>query len=64
MRKQVKIRVNKTNSKLINGILFIAKDKAYKLNPTQFETSIKLQNKIVYPGVGEMVEYSGEYSRK
>jgi predicted metallo-beta-lactamase superfamily hydrolase len=58
----VKIRVNKTNSKMVNGKLFITKDKAYKLNPSQFEKHVKLQNKL--PRVGEMIEYSGEYSRK
>jgi len=62
--KVVKIRVNKTNSKMVNGKLFITKDKAYKLNPSQFEKHVKLQNKINYPGVGEMIEYSDEYSRK
>ena len=60
----IKIRVTSANSKMVNGKLFIAKGKAYSLNPAQFDKHVRMVNKINYPGIGEMVEYSGEYSRK
>lgn len=59
----IKIRVNKTNSKVVNGKLFIVKDKAYSLKPKQFEECVSMENKIVYPGIGEMYQYTGPYSR-
>jgi hypothetical protein len=49
---------------MVNGKLFITKGKAYSLNPAQFDKHVRMVNKINYPGIGEMVEYSGEYSRK
>ena len=59
----IQIRVNKTNSKIVNGKLFIEKNKAYKLKPKQFEECISMENKITYPGIGEMYQYEGPYSR-
>lgn len=58
------IRVNTENSKVVNGSLFITKLKATRIKNKPLQKFINWSNKITYPGLGEMVEYKGEYSRK
>ena len=60
-----KIRVNTTNSKLMNGKLFITLLKAVLISKSKVLAElIEYDNNLVYPGMGKLVEYSGPYSRK
>ena len=60
-----KIRVNKLNSKLLNGKLFITLLKAVLVSKSKVLAElIEYDNNLVYPGMGKLVEYSGPYSRK
>jgi len=57
-----KINVNASNSKLINGRLFITGMKMHKLSPVLRE-SINNGSTISYPDMGKMFEYTGPFSR-
>ena len=60
-----KIRVNTTNSKVMNGKLFITLLKAVLISKSKVLAElIEYDNNLVYPGMGKLVEYSGPYSRK
>ena len=59
-----KIRVNKTNSKVLSGKLFITELKALLVSKSKvLSTLIEYGNSIVYPGIGKLVEYKGAYIR-
>lgn len=58
----MRINVNKTNSKVIDGRLFITGMKAHALNPKLSEFIVKAST-IEYPGMGKLYEYNGPYSR-
>ena len=59
-----KIRVNKTNSKVFAGTLFITLLKALQVSKSKVLAElIEYDNNLVYPGLGKLVEYKGAYSR-
>ena len=58
-----KIRVNKTNSKIVDGRLYISMLKAQTVTSKVLSKLIEYGNYIVYPGLGRLVEYKGSYIR-
>ena len=58
-----KIRVNKTNSKIVDGRLYISMLKAQTVTNKVLSKLIEYGNYIVYPGLGRLVEYKGGYIR-
>ena len=59
-----KIRVNTTNSKVMNGRLFISMLKAVLVSKSKVLAElIEYDNNLVYPGMGKLVEYKGAYIR-
>ena len=63
MSKGKKIRVNTTNSKVLDGRLFISLLKAVQIKSTVLQKLIEYGNSAVYPGLGKLVEYKGAYIR-
>ena len=57
-----KINVNSTNSKVIDGRLFITGLKMSKLSD-KLKAFIVEGNTVNFPSMGMMYEYSGPYSR-
>ena len=58
-----KIRVNTTNSKVLNGKLFISLLKAQQITSKVLKKLICYDNNMIYPGLGKLVEYNGPYIR-
>ena len=60
-----KIRVSKTNSKVLNGQLFITELKALLVSKSSkvLAELIEYDNNLVYPNIGKLVEYNGPYIR-
>ena len=58
-----KIRVNQSNSKVLNGRLFITMLKAQQIKSKVLSALIEYGNSIVYPNIGKLVEYKGAYIR-
>jgi len=58
----MKINVNTTNSKVIDGKLFITGLKMSQLNKTLSEFIVR-GNTITHPTLGQMYEYDGPFSR-
>jgi len=59
-----KIRVNQTNSKVLNGRLFITELKALLVSKSKVLAElVEYGNSIVYPNIGKLVEYKGAYIR-
>ena len=59
-----KIRVNKTNSKVLAGVLFITELKAMLVSKSKVLAElIEYDNNLVFPGIGKLVEYNGPYIR-
>jgi hypothetical protein len=58
-----KINVNTTNSKLVNGKLFITPLKAQQITNPKLQEQINFQSSIDYPNLGKLVEFNGNYSR-
>ena len=58
-----KIRVSTSNSKIMNGRLFISMLKAQTITSKVLSKLIEYGNYIVYPGLGRLVEYKGGYIR-
>ena len=59
-----KIRVNKTNSKVLSGKLFITMLKALQVSKSKVLAElIEYDNSLVFPGLGKLVEYNGAYVR-
>jgi len=58
-----KIRVNQSNSKVMNGRLFITMLKAQQIKSKVLSALIEYGNSIVYTNVGKLVEYKGAYIR-
>ena len=59
-----KIRVNKSNSKVIEGRLFISLLKAQQVTSKVLKSLINYGNSIVFPNGNKFVEFTGSYSRK
>ena len=57
-----KIRVNTSNSKLVNDKLFINLSKLDSLKKHQRE-NVNDANSIIHPILGRMVSYEGEFIR-
>ena len=59
-----KIRVNQSNSKVLNGKLFITELKALLVSKSKVLAElIEYDNNLVYPNIGKLVEYNGSYIR-
>ena len=59
-----KIRVNTTNSNVLNGKLFITLLKAVLVSKSKVLAElIEYDNNLVYPGIGKLVQYNGAYIR-
>jgi hypothetical protein len=58
-----KINVNATNSKMVNGKLFITPLKAHQITNPTLKEQIDFQSSIDYPNLGKLVEFKGNYSR-
>ena len=59
-----KIRVNKSNSKVVDGKLFITLLKAMQIKSTVLQRLINYTSSIKFPGVSDrMVQYNGPYIR-
>ena len=59
-----KIRVNTTNSKVLDGRLFISLLKAVLVSKSKvLEELINYGNSANFPGLGKLVEYKGPYIR-
>ena len=60
-----KIRVNQSNSKVLNGRLFITELKALLVTRSSkvLAELVEYGNSIVYPNIGKLVEYKGAYIR-
>ena len=59
-----KIRVNTTNSKVMNGKLFITMLKAVLVSKSKILAElIEYDNNLIYPGIGKLVQYNGPYIR-
>ena len=63
MAKGKKIRVNVNNSKVLDGRLFISLLKAQQVKSSVLQKLIEYGNSAVFPGLGKLVEYKGEYIR-
>ena len=59
-----KIRVNKSNSKVFLGKLYITLLKAVLVSKSKLLAElIEYDNNLVYPGMGKLVEYKGAFVR-
>ena len=58
-----KIRVNQSNSKVMNGRLFITMLKAQQIKSAVLQKLIEYGNSAVFPTLGKLVEYKGAYIR-
>ena len=59
-----KIRVNKSNSIVLEGRLFITLLKAVLVSKSKVLAElIEYDNNITYPNIGKLVEYNGPYIR-
>ena len=60
-----KIRVNKTNSKVLAVVLYITELKEVLVSKASkvLAELIEYDNNLVYPGIGKLVEYNGPYIR-
>ena len=58
------IRVNKTNSIVLNDVLYITLLKAHKIASRVLQQYIEYQgNYIIHPSLGKCVQYNGPYHR-
>ena len=58
------IRVNKTNSIVLNDVLYITLLMAHKIASRVLQPYIEYQgNYIIHPTLGKCVQYNGAYSR-
>jgi len=58
------IRVNTTNSKVINNTLYITLLKASKIASRVLQQYIEYQgNYIIHPSLGKCIQYNGAYIR-
>ena len=60
-----KIRVNRSNSKVLNNVLYITELKALLVSRTNSTLAklIEYDDSLVYPGIGKLVQYKGAYIR-
>ena len=58
-----KIRVNTTNSKVVDGRLFISLLKVQQITSKVLQSFINTGSSVVFPGGNKFVEYTGAYIR-
>ena len=58
-----KLQVTQENSKVVEGSLFITAVFAQNLKKGQ-KASVDHNTKIMFPGLGQLVKYNGEFTRK
>tara|TARA_R110002050_G_scaffold13531_3_gene43285 strand:+ start:32 stop:244 length:213 start_codon:yes stop_codon:yes gene_type:complete len=58
-----RVNLNPTNSKVINGVVFVTALKVKAMSEVLVEESIKFGNRITHPSLGTMYQYDGKYSR-
>ena len=58
-----RINLNPTNSKVINGVVFVTALKVKAMTEMMREESVKFGNKVEHPTLGTMFQYDGKYSR-
>lgn len=59
---QQKIRLNETNSKILNGRIYITGEKMASLKKS-LQDNVIMANKMIHPALGTLYEYIGEYTR-
>jgi hypothetical protein len=58
-----RVNLNPTNSKVINGVVFVTALKVKAMSEVLVEESIRFGNRITHPSLGTMYQYDGKYSR-
>jgi hypothetical protein len=58
-----KVNLNPTNSKVINGVIFVTALKVQAMSKVLSDL-VEYGNNIIHPTLGIMYQYNGEYSRK
>ena len=58
----MRVNLNPTNSKVINGVVFITALKVQGMSKT-LEDLIEYGNRIIHPVLGIMYQYNGKFSR-
>ena len=58
-----RVNLNPTNSKVVNGVVFVTALKVKAMSEVLVEESIKFGNRITHPSLGTMYQYDGKYSR-
>jgi hypothetical protein len=58
-----RVNLNPTNSKVINGTVFVTALKVKAMSEVLVEESVKFGNRITHPALGTMYQYDGKYSR-
>tara|TARA_R110002050_G_scaffold17171_1_gene51307 strand:- start:1293 stop:1520 length:228 start_codon:yes stop_codon:yes gene_type:complete len=57
-----KVNLNPTNSKVINGVVFVTALKVQAMSKLLLEL-VEYGNNIVHPTLGKMYQYNGKFSR-
>ena len=57
-----KVNLNPTNSKVVNGVVFVTALKVKAMSQTLVDL-VKFGNRIIHPTLGTMFQYDGKYSR-
>ena len=58
----MKVNLNSTNSKVINGVLFVTALKVQAMSNKLVEL-VEYGNNIMHPSLGKMYQYNGKFSR-
>ncbi len=58
-----RVNLNPTNSKIVNGIVFVTALKVKAMTELMKEESVRFGNRITHPTLGTMYQYDGKYSR-
>lgn len=58
-----KLKVSLENSKVIDGDLYVTMVFAQNLKKAQ-KASVDYSKKVIFPNMGELVKYNGEFNRK
>ena len=57
-----KVNLNSTNSKVINGVVFVTALKVQAMSKLLLEL-VEYSNNITHPKLGKMYQYEGPFSR-
>ena len=58
-----RVNLNPTNSKVINGVVFVTALKVKQMTEMMKEDFVRFGNKVEHPSLGTMFQYDGKYSR-